>query len=129
MGSRPLRMKVQWGCPPRVLSHRRTGPRADSHACPGSRKPSRLDDRFYGVGRGSQPCPAPLPFFPEVHEELTKSWMAPFTARSPSSASSILITLDGGVARGYAGIPQVERPEPTKRRHLEEPSASPVQVL
>ncbi len=35
--------------------------------------------------------------------------MAPFTARSRSSASSILTTLDGGVARGYAGIPQVER--------------------
>ncbi len=57
----------------------------------------------------SQPCSTPLPFFPEVHEELTKSWMAPFTARSPSSASSILTTLDGGVARGYADIPQVER--------------------
>ncbi len=28
---------------------------------------------------------------------------------SHSSASSILTTLDGGVARGYAGIPQVER--------------------
>ncbi len=50
-----------------------------------------------------------MPFFPEVHEELTKSWMAPFMARSPSSASSILTNLDGGVARGYAGIPQVER--------------------
>ncbi len=35
--------------------------------------------------------------------------MAPFTARSCSSASSVLTTLDGGVARGYAGIPQVER--------------------
>ncbi len=35
--------------------------------------------------------------------------MAPFTARSRSSASSILTTLEGGVARGYAGIPQVER--------------------
>ncbi len=57
----------------------------------------------------SQPRPAPVPFFPEVHEKLTSSWMAPFTARSRSSASSILTTLDGGVARGYAGIPQVER--------------------
>ncbi len=38
-----------------------------------------------------------------------RSWMALFTARSPSSASSILTTLDGGVATGYAGIPQVER--------------------
>ncbi len=61
------------------------------------------------AGRGSQPRPAPVPFFPEVHEELTKSWMAPFTARSHLSDSSILNTLDGGVARGYAGIPQVER--------------------
>ncbi len=59
--------------------------------------------------RSSQPRPASVPFFPEVHEELTSLWMAPFTARSRSSASSILTTLDGGVARGYAGIPQVER--------------------
>ncbi len=50
-----------------------------------------------------------MPFFPEVHEELTKLWMARFTARSLSSAASILTTLDGGVARGYARIPQVER--------------------
>ncbi len=56
-----------------------------------------------------QPRPASVPFYPEVHEELTKSWMAPFTARSRSYTSSILTTLDGGVARGYAGIPQVER--------------------
>ncbi len=73
---------------------------------PPSPEPSRLDDWFLGAGRGSQPRPAPMPFFPEVHEELTKSWMAHFTARSPSSASSILTTLNGG---GYAGIPQVER--------------------
>ncbi len=76
---------------------------------PPSPEPSRLDDWFLRAGRGSQPRPAPVPFFPEVHEELTKSWMAPFMARSRLSASSILTTLDGGVARGYAGIPQVER--------------------
>ncbi len=76
---------------------------------PPSPEPSRLDDWFLRAGRGSQPRPAPVPFFPEVHEELTSSWMAPFTARSRSSASSVLTTLDGEVARGYAGIPQVER--------------------
>ncbi len=76
---------------------------------PPSPEPSRLDDWFLGAGRGSQPRPAPVPFFPEVHEELTSSWMALFTARSHSSASSVLTTLDGGVDRGYAGIPQVER--------------------
>ncbi len=64
---------------------------------------------FSERGAGSQPRPAPVPFFPEVHEELTSSWMAPFTARSRSSASSVLTTLVGGVARGYAGIPQMER--------------------
>ncbi len=47
--------------------------------------------------------------FPEVHEEVTKLWMAPFTARSRSSVSSVLTTLDGWAARGYACIPQVER--------------------
>ncbi len=68
-----------------------------------------MDDWFLGAGCGSQPRPTPVPFFPEVHEELTKSWMAHFTARSHSSVSSVLTTLDGGAARGYAGIPQVER--------------------
>ncbi len=74
---------------------------------PPSPEPSRLDDWFLGAGRSSQPRSTPVPFYPEVHEELTKSWMAPFTARSRSSASSILTTL--GVARGYACIPQGER--------------------
>ncbi len=72
-------------------------------------EPSRLDDWSLRSGRGSQLRSAPVPFFPEVYEELTKSWMAPFTARSRSSVFSVLDTLDGGDARGYTGIPQVER--------------------
>ncbi len=73
---------------------------------PPSPEPSRLDDWFLGAGRGSQPRSTPVPFLPEVHEELTKSWMAPFTARSCSSASSVLTTLDGGVARGTWAFPR-----------------------
>ncbi len=76
---------------------------------PPSLEPLWLDDWFLGAGHSSQPHSAPVPFFPEVQEELTKSWMAPFTARSRSSVSSVLTTLDGGAARGYAGILQVER--------------------
>ncbi len=76
---------------------------------PPSPEPSQLDDWCLGAGHGSQPCSAPVPFFPEVHEELTKSCMDPFTARSRSSVPSVLTTLDGGAAKGYAGIPQVER--------------------
>ncbi len=73
---------------------------------PPSPEPSRLDDWFLRAGHGSQPRPAPVPFFPEVHEELTSSWMALFTARSRSSASSVLTTLDGGVARGTRAFPR-----------------------
>ncbi|KAI2653661.1 Gag-Pol polyprotein [Labeo rohita] len=47
-------------------------------------------------------------FFPEVHEELTKTWRAPYTAHSRLS-SSLLTTLDGGAAKGYVNVPQVER--------------------
>ncbi len=49
-----------------------------------------------------------MPFFREVHEELTRSWRAPFTARNKSCSSSTLTTLDGGAALGYTGIPSVE---------------------
>ncbi len=37
------------------------------------------------VSRGGTSCsqpPTPVPFFPEVHEELTGTWKAPFTARN-----------------------------------------------
>ncbi len=70
-----------------------------------SPEPSWLDGWFLGAVRGSQP----VTFFLEVHKELTKSWMAPFTVRSRSSISSVLTTLDGRAARGYVAIPQVER--------------------
>ncbi len=73
---------------------------------PPSPEPSRLDDWFLGAGRCSQPRRAFLPGGAWGADEVVDG---PFTARSRSSASSILTTLDGGVARGYAGIPQVER--------------------
>ncbi len=62
-----------------------------------------------GVARAGSQGPTPVPFFPEVHDELTGSWTAPFTARNRSSGSSSLTTLDGGAARGYMEIPLVER--------------------
>ncbi|KAI2659532.1 ORF V: Enzymatic polyprotein [Labeo rohita] len=76
---------------------------------PPSPEPSRLDDWFLGSGRDSRPRSSPVPFFPEVHEELTKSWKAPLSARSRHAISPSLTTLDGGPARGYTEVPQVER--------------------
>ncbi len=61
-------------------------------ACtPPSPEPSRQDDWLLGTGRGSWPRPAPVPFFPEVHEELMSLWTAPFlrseAARLPPPSS------------------------------------------
>ena len=67
-------------------------------------EPSRLDDWYLGVARAGSQRPAPVPFFPEVHDELTKSWTAPFTARNRPVGSSSLTTLDGGAAKGYSVI-------------------------
>ncbi len=61
------------------------------------------------IGYSERDAAHNVPFFPEVYEQLTKSWMAPLTARIRLSAFSILTTLDDGAAKGYAGIPQVEK--------------------
>ncbi|KAI2665750.1 hypothetical protein H4Q32_022839 [Labeo rohita] len=76
---------------------------------PPSPEPSRLDDWFLGSGRDSRPRSSPVPFFPEVHEELESPWKAPLSARSRHVISPSLTTLDGGPARGYTEVPQVER--------------------
>ncbi|KAI2666099.1 ORF V: Enzymatic polyprotein [Labeo rohita] len=69
--------------------------------------PSRLDDWFLGGSRGTAAL-SPVPFFPEVHEELVRTWRAPHSSR-PRPSSSPLASLDGGAARGYEAVPQVER--------------------
>ncbi|KAL0152428.1 hypothetical protein M9458_052151, partial [Cirrhinus mrigala] len=64
-----------------------------------------LDDLFLGSGRDSRPRLSPVPFFPEVHEELTKSWKAPLSARSRYTNSPSLTTLDS--AKAYTASGQV----------------------
>ncbi len=73
---------------------------------PPSPERSRLGDWFLGA-QAERRQPPPVPFFPEVHEEVTRSWKAPFSARNRPSASSVLTTLDGGVAQGYVEVPGV----------------------
>ncbi|KAI2644980.1 Transposon Ty3-G Gag-Pol polyprotein [Labeo rohita] len=59
---------------------------------PPSSEPSRLDDWFLGSRRDSnQPCPVPVPFFPEVHELLTKTCKVPYSTRT-RPGSSLLTT-------------------------------------
>ncbi|KAL0149660.1 hypothetical protein M9458_055035, partial [Cirrhinus mrigala] len=61
--------------------------------------PSRLDDWFLGTRSAAPSRLPPVPFFPEVHDELVRAWRAPYSARSRPT-SSALATLDGGAARG-----------------------------
>lgn len=65
--------------------------------CP---KCSQLDDWFLGSECDVQPCSTPVPFFPEVHDELMKSWKAHFSTRTRLWGSSALTTLDGASPRG-----------------------------
>ncbi|KAI2652411.1 Proline--tRNA ligase [Labeo rohita] len=77
-----------------------------------------------------EPRSTPVLFLPEVHEELTKSWRAPFSARMQYTNSSSLTTLDGAPARGYMEVSQVERAIavhlcPQKCCHLVGPPETP----
>ncbi len=79
---------------------------------PPSPKCSRLDDWFLGAQADHRQSPQ-VPFFPEVHEEVTSSWRAPFSAQNRASASSVLTALDGEVAkesraRGFSSVSMAE---------------------
>ncbi|KAL0149369.1 hypothetical protein M9458_055407, partial [Cirrhinus mrigala] len=67
--------------------------------------PSRLDDWYLGRSSAATPRSPPVP---EVYEELVRTWQAPHSSR-PRPSSSPLATLDGGAAKGYVAVPQVER--------------------
>ncbi len=68
---------------------------------------SRLDEWFL-PGRRQAPQHRPSPFFPEVHDELTRSWRSPYSARLRTSASSALTTVDGAEEKGYERMPQLD---------------------
>ncbi len=55
---------------------------------------------------GSPPTIAP--FFPEVHDELTKSWSAPYSSRICPSASAALTSVDGAEEKGYKHLPPLD---------------------
>ncbi len=115
MGSRPLRMKVRWGCPPRVLSPPPHQTQSWWPCLPGQPWASgwRSTDRPVPSPRGwtigfSERGAAHNRALPRClsSRRCMRSWRV---RGWPLSQPEVLTTLDGGVARGYAGIPQVER--------------------
>ncbi|RXN07830.1 mitogen-activated kinase kinase kinase kinase 4-like protein [Labeo rohita] len=57
---------------------------------------SRLDEWYLQSDCGRKDTPRrPGPFFPEVHDEIAKSWNAPLTSRVHNPGSSLLSSVDG----------------------------------
>ncbi len=61
---------------------------------------SRLDE-WSLPGHHQAPRQRSSPFFSEVHDELTKSWHAPYSSRIRPSASAALTSIDGTEEKGY----------------------------
>ncbi len=51
---------------------------------------------------------ASVPFFPDVHEQLVKTWSAPQSARIHSNTQAMFSHVDGAEAHGYVRSPPVE---------------------
>ncbi len=56
----------------------------------------------------SSPRQRSSPFFPEVHDELTKSWRAPYLSRIRPSDSTALASVDGAEDKEYERLPPLD---------------------
>ncbi|KAI2661474.1 Transposon Ty3-G Gag-Pol polyprotein [Labeo rohita] len=68
---------------------------------------SKLDERFL---RSKNPPPRrSLPFFPDLHDEISRSWARPFSARLFVPASDYYGNVVGLDERAYKAMPRVEQ--------------------
>ena len=81
---------------------------------------SKLDDRFLTSRAPAQPR-RPLPFFPDLHQEVSRSWKQPYSARITNAAAADFATISDMANRGYAAMPPVEE---TLAEHLAPNSAT-----
>ncbi len=73
------------------------------------KEPSRSHlDEWFLPGRHQAPRQRALPFFPEVHDEITKSWCAPYSSRLRASSSSTLTSVDSAEEKGYDSLPPLD---------------------
>ncbi|ROL45289.1 hypothetical protein DPX16_17900 [Anabarilius grahami] len=83
-----IKLELQWG-PPEEPSR------------------SRLD-KWFLPGRRQPPRQHATLFFPEVHDELTKSWRDPYSARLCTTTSTALNSMDGSEEKGYKRMPPLD---------------------
>ncbi len=80
----------------------------------------KLDERFLS-GAHSKPERRKLPFFSDLHQEISRSWKQPFYSRLTNAAAADFTNLVGSVEQGYTAMPVVED---TLASHLS-PSLAP----
>ncbi|KAL0182316.1 hypothetical protein M9458_021691, partial [Cirrhinus mrigala] len=80
-----------------------------------------LLDEWYLPGSCQQSShQRPAPLLPALHDELTKTWHAPYSACVNPSTAAALTTVDGTDEKGYSKLPPVEE---EVAAHLWPPSA------
>lgn len=62
---------------------------------------SKLDSWFLHLGRRAATLRKQAPFFPDLHDEASRTWAAPHSARTHVSGSEIFTKVDAAEARGY----------------------------
>ncbi|CAM4341551.1 unnamed protein product [Leuciscus chuanchicus] len=67
---------------------------------------SKLDERF--LQPRSQPLRRSLPFFPDLHTEVSRSWNKPFSSRISGPNVHLYSNILGAREEGYGMMPRVE---------------------
>ncbi len=81
---------------------------------------SKRDERFLS-SPNSKPRWRKLPFFSDLHHEISRSWKQPFPTRLTNVSAADFTNLVGSVEQGYTAIPVIED---TLASHLS-PSLAP----
>ncbi len=87
---------------------------------PRESRASKLDDRFL-IGAHSKLERRKLPFFSDLHREISSSWKQPFSSRLTNAAAADFTNLVGSVEKDYTAMPVIEE---TLASHLS-PSLAP----
>ncbi len=87
---------------------------------PRESRASKLNERFL-IGAHSKPERRKLPFFSDLHREISSSWKQPFSSRLTNAAAADFTNFVGSVEQGYTAMPVIED---TLASHLS-PSLAP----
>ena len=71
-----------------------------------SRSKSKLDDRF--LSARPQPARRCLPFFPDLHAEVSKTWVRPVSSRIYTNQSNAYGNIVSAKSAGYVTMPMAE---------------------